>query len=59
MTGQVTVETEPGLKRHRLNPAIAALSRNALPVLVDMVTSVTLPLPGSTRITTTPLPVIF
>jgi hypothetical protein len=59
VTGHVTNATVPGLKRHRLNPAMAALSRNALPVVFDIETLVTLPMTGSTVMTTIPSPVIF
>ena len=59
VTGHVTDETVPGLNRHRLNPVRAALSRNGLPVVLDMETLMTFPLTGSTVMTTTPSPVIF
>jgi hypothetical protein len=59
VTGHVTDETVPGRKRHRLNPVVAALSRNGLPVVLDMATLITFPVTGSTIMTTTPSPVIF
>ena len=59
VTGHVTDETVPGLKRQRLNPVRAALSRNGLPVVLDMEALMTFPLRGSTLMTTTPSPVIF
>ena len=59
VTGHVTEETVPGLKRHRLNPVTAALSRNGLPVVFEREALVTLPVAGSTVMTTIPSPVIF
>jgi uncharacterized membrane protein YgcG len=56
--GHVTFEAVPGLNRQRLSPLTAASSSTGLPVLFWTVTSVTLPLAGSTCITITPLPVI-
>src|SRR5580765_8567961 len=55
--GVRTLETVPGLKRHRRNALVAALSKIGLPVLCAISALVTLPLPGSTVITQTPLPV--
>ena len=57
--GVRTFETVPGLNLHRLNALVAALSRTGLPVLCAISALVTAPLPGSTVITQTPLPVIF
>ena len=57
--GVRTLETVPGLKRHRRNALVAALSKIGLPVLCAISAPVTLPLPGSTVITQTPLPVIL
>jgi len=57
--GVRTLETVPGLKRHLRKAAVAALSRIGLPVLCAMSALVTLPLPGSTVITQTPLPVVL
>ena len=57
--GVRTFETVPGLKRHRRNALVAALSRMGLPVLCAMEALVTLPLPVSTDMTQTPLPVIL
>jgi len=57
--GILTLETVPGLNRHRLNALTAALSRIGFPILWAMVASVTLPLPESTLTTQTPLPVIL
>ena len=59
VTGHVTDETAPGLKRQRLNPVRAALSRNGLPVVFDMETLITFPVTESTVMTTIPSPVIF
>ena len=53
-----TFETVPGLNRHCLNALTAALSNIGLPMLCAIVASVTLPLPGSTDATQTPLPVM-
>ncbi len=57
--GILTWETVPGLNRHCRNAARAELSSIGLPVLCVMEAPVTLPLPGSTVATQTPLPVIF
>src|SRR6476659_7436156 len=57
--GVRTRETVPGLKRHLRNALVAALSRIGLPVLCAISALVTAPLPVSTVITQTPLPVIF
>ena len=57
--GILTLETVPGLNRQRLNGLTAELSRIGFPILWAIVASVTLPLPGSTVTTQTPLPVIF
>jgi len=57
--GILTLETVPGLNRQRLNALTAALSRIGFPILWVIVASVTLPLPGSTETTQTPLPIIF
>ena len=57
--GVRTFDTVPGLKRQRLKALVAALSKIALPVLCAIVALVTAPLPGSTVITQTPLPVIL
>src|SRR5450755_4176970 len=57
--GVRTFETVPGLNRHLRNALVAALSKIALPVLCCMSALVTDPLPVSTVITQTPLPVIF
>ena len=57
--GIFTFETVPGLNRHDLNEFVAALSKIALPMLWAMTALVTLPLPGSTVTTQTPLPVIL
>ena len=57
--GILTLETVPGLNRQRLNALTAALSRIGFPILWVIVASVTLPLPGSTLTTQTPLPIIF
>jgi len=51
VTWHVTDETVPGLKRHRLNPVTAALSKNGLPVVLDTDTLITFPVTGSTVIT--------
>ncbi len=57
--GVRTFETVPGLNRHRRNALVAALSKTGLPVLWAMSALVTAPVPGSTVMTQTPLPVIF
>jgi hypothetical protein len=57
--GVRTFDTVPGLKRHRRNALVAALSRMGLPVLCAIVALVTAPLPASTVMTQTPLPVIL
>jgi hypothetical protein len=55
--GMLTLETVPGLNRHCRNALVAALSRIGLPVLDETEQLLTLPLPGSTVQTITPLPV--
>ena len=55
--GVRTLEKPPGLKRHRRKALVAALSKIGLPVLCAISALVTEPLPGSTVITHTPLPV--
>src|SRR4029077_7857028 len=55
--GILTWETVPGLNRHSRNALRAALSSIGLPILCVMDAPVTLPLPGSTVTTQTPLPV--
>src|SRR4029077_3043348 len=57
--GILTWETVPGLNRHSRNALRAALSSIGLPILCVMDAPVTLPLPGSTVTTQTPLPVIL
>src|SRR5947208_3057470 len=57
--GILTWETVPGLNRHCRNALRAALSSIGLPILCAMEPPVTLPLPGSTVTTQTPLPVIL
>jgi len=57
--GILTWETVPGLNRHCRKALMAALSSIGLPVLCVMEAPVTLPLPGSTSATQTPLPVIL
>ena len=57
--GILTLETVPGLNRHCRKALSAALSRIGLPMLCVMEALVTLPLPGSTSTTQTPLPVIL
>jgi hypothetical protein len=57
--GILTWETVPGLNRHSRNALRAALSSIGLPILCVMEAPVTLPLPGSTVTTQTPLPVIL
>jgi len=56
--GILTWETVPGLNRHSRNALRAALSSIGLPILCVMDAPVTLPLPGSTVTTQTPLPVM-
>jgi hypothetical protein len=56
--GILTVETVPGLNRHFRNVLRAALSSWGFPVLCAIEASITLPLPGSTDTTQTPLPVM-
>src|SRR5439155_20744878 len=55
--GILTLETITGLNRHCRNALVAALSNIGLPMLCAMEALVTLPLPGSTSTTQTPLPV--
>ena len=57
--GILTLETVPGLNRHCRNALVAALSRMGLPVLCETEALVTLPLPGSTSTTITPLPTVM
>ena len=57
--GVRTFETVPGLNRHLRNALVAALSRIGFPVLWAISALVTAPLPVSTVITQTPLPVIL
>ena len=57
--GVRTRDTVPGLKRHRRNALVAALSKIGLPVLCAISALVTDPLPVSIVMTQTPLPVIF
>ena len=57
--GVLTLETVPGLKRHRRNALVAALSKTGLPVLWAISALVTDPLPVSMVMTQTPLPVIL
>jgi hypothetical protein len=57
--GALSLETVPGLKRHRRKAVAAALSRTGLPVLASIMTLLTPPLATSTKITATPLPVIL
>jgi hypothetical protein len=57
--GVRTFDTVPGLNRHRRNALVAALSKTGLPVLCAMSALITEPLPGSTVMTQTPLPVIL
>jgi len=57
--GVRTRDTVPGLKRHLRKALVAALSKIGLPVLWAISALVTEPLPESTVITQTPLPVIF
>jgi hypothetical protein len=56
--GILTLETVPGLNRHCRKALTAALSNMGLPMLVAIDALVTLPLPGSTSTTQTPLPVM-
>jgi len=56
--GILTFETVPGLNRHCRKVLTAALSNIGLPMLCAMVALVTLPLPGSTSATQTPLPIM-
>jgi hypothetical protein len=55
--GVRTFDTVPGLNRHRRNALVAALSKMGLPVLCAISALVTDPLPVSTVMTQTPLPV--
>jgi len=57
--GILTLETVPGLNRHCRKALVAALSNIGFPMLCAMDALVTLPLPGSTCTTQTPLPVIL
>lgn len=57
--GVRTFDTVPGLNRHRRNALVAALSKIGLPVLCAISALVTAPLPVSTVITHTPLPVVL
>ncbi len=57
--GILTFETVPGLNRHWRKALSAALSSIGLPMLCVISALVTLPLPGSTSTTQTPLPVIL
>ena len=57
--GILTFETFPGLNRQVRNVLTAELSSIAFPVLCAIEASVTLPLPGSTDTTQTPLPVML
>ena len=57
--GVRTLDTVPGLNRHRRKALVAALSRIALPVLGDISALVTDPLEASTVMMHTPLPVNF
>lgn len=56
--GDRNQNARPGLKRHLLNPDVAAPSRMGDPVLCRIRVEMTFPA-LSTRITTTPLPVIL
>ncbi len=56
--GILTVEAVPGLNCHFRNVMRAALSSWGFPVLCAIEASITLPLPGSTDTTQTPLPVM-
>lgn len=57
--GVRTFDTVPGLNRHLRNALVAALSKTGLPVLTAMSALVTAPLPESTVMTQTPLPVVL
>src|SRR2546423_3886163 len=57
--GVRTFDTVPGLNRQRRNALVAALSKIGLPVLCAMSALVTAPLPVSTVMTQTPLPVVL
>ena len=57
--GILTLDTDPGLNLHRRKALTAASSSIELPVLFATEASVTLPDPGSTVATITPLPVIL
>ena len=57
--GVRTFDTVPGLNRHRRNALVAALSKIGLPVLCAISALVTAPLPVSTVMTHTPLPVVL
>jgi len=57
--GVRTFDTVPGLNRHRRNALVAALSKTGLPVLCAISALVTAPLPVSTVMTHTPLPVVL
>src|SRR5438874_779285 len=57
--GALTLETVPGLNLQRLKALTAASSSMELPVLCVTEASVTLPLPESTSMTITALPVIL
>ena len=56
--GILTFETVPGLNRHCRNALVAELSNIGFPILCAIEALVTLPLPGLTSTTQTPLPVI-
>src|SRR5260370_29925820 len=56
--GILTWDMVQGLNRHSRNALRAALSSIGLPILCVMEAPVTLPLPGSTVTTQTPLPVM-
>jgi len=57
--GILTLETVPALNRHCRKALVAELSNIGFPVLCAMEALVTLPLPGSTCTTQTPLPVMW
>src|SRR2546421_5459039 len=57
--GVRTLDTVPGLNRQRRNALVAALSKIGLPVLCAISALVTDPLPVSTDMTQTPLPVVL
>jgi len=57
--GHRTVETVPGLKRHRRKALSAALSRKGLPVLFAIETALTFPVAEFTVIATIPSTMIF